>query len=220
MARPPCPGTAGSRRRAGHRSVADGRAPRGCAARSRWRRARARGLRPARRASRTVRSAARVPQIAAAVSSELRDAEAEDVASHREQARELELEPDEEQQHHDPELGDGQDALGRVEDASGHRGRSPRPPPDRRRSRESRAKRAIGTLTTAAASSTRGSPMRPIWAEWESIGRSGGWAVFSVAAGAHCAEIPNGYGCANGLVMRGGDVVRPTTKITRGGCRP
>jgi uroporphyrin-III C-methyltransferase len=27
----------------------------------------------------------------------------------------------------------------------------------------------------------------PIWAEWESIGRSGGWAVFAVAAGTHCA---------------------------------
>ena len=48
---------------------------------------------------------------------QLRDAEAEDVAPHGEQAGQLELEPDQEQQHHDAELGDGEDALGRVEDA-------------------------------------------------------------------------------------------------------
>ena len=47
----------------------------------------------------------------------LRDAEAEDVLAHRKQAIELELEPDQEQQHHDAELGDGEDALRRREDA-------------------------------------------------------------------------------------------------------
>ena len=42
---------------------------------------------------------------------ELRDAEAEDVAPHREQARQLQFEPDQEQQHHDAEFGDGEDAA-------------------------------------------------------------------------------------------------------------
>ena len=46
------------------------------------------------------------PEMAAAVMHELRHAEAEDVAPHREQARQFELEPDQEQQHHDAELGD------------------------------------------------------------------------------------------------------------------
>jgi hypothetical protein len=48
---------------------------------------------------------------------QLRDAEAEDVAPHREQAAELELEPDQEQQHHDAELGDGEDGFGPAENA-------------------------------------------------------------------------------------------------------
>ena len=48
----------------------------------------------------------------------LRDAEPENVAPHREQAVELELEPDQEQQHHDAELGDREDGLGRANSPS------------------------------------------------------------------------------------------------------
>ena len=76
-------------------SVADGRGPRGCAARSQWRKARARGSRPVRRASRKSGQQRKCPDRRRG-EQELRDAEAEDVASHREQARELELESDEE----------------------------------------------------------------------------------------------------------------------------
>ncbi len=46
---------------------------------------------------------------------QLGDTEAENVAPHREQAGQLELEPDQEQQHHDAQLGDREDALGRIE---------------------------------------------------------------------------------------------------------
>ena len=48
---------------------------------------------------------------------DLRDAEAEDVLAHGEQAVEFQFEPDQEQQHHHAELGDGEDALGRRENA-------------------------------------------------------------------------------------------------------
>ena len=114
-ARPPCPGTAGSRRRAGRRPAAGGRAPPGCAARSTV--AESASARPATSAPRQSNSPVSSASAADRRRGEhqLRDAEAEDVAPHREQARQLELEPDQEQQHHDAELGDREDALGRVE---------------------------------------------------------------------------------------------------------
>ena len=133
-ARPTCPGTAGSRRRAGRSPAAGGRGLPGCAARSRWRRARARARRPARRASRTGRSASASPAIAAAVSTSCatpRPKMSRRIASRRD---EFEFEPDQEQQHHDAELGDGEDALGRREACRARRGRSPRRRADRRRS--------------------------------------------------------------------------------------
>ena len=74
---------------------------------------------------------------------QLRGAEAEDVAPHRQQPAELELEPDQEQQHHDAELGDRDDAFRRRErrepvradddagDEIGDDGRQPEPARDR-----------------------------------------------------------------------------------------
>ena len=74
---------------------------------------------------------------------QLRGAEAEYGSSHRHQPAELELEPDQEQQHHDAELGDRNDALGRAEhreaegadddagDEIGDDRRQPEPPRDR-----------------------------------------------------------------------------------------
>ena len=47
----------------------------------------------------------------------LRDAEAENILAHGKQAVELQLKPDQKQQHHHAELGHGQDALGRRENA-------------------------------------------------------------------------------------------------------
>ena len=47
---------------------------------------------------------------------DLRRAEPEDVAAHREQPRRLELEPDDEQQEHDAELGDVADGLGLADE--------------------------------------------------------------------------------------------------------
>ena len=46
---------------------------------------------------------------------QLRGAEAEDGAAHGDEPAELEFEPDQEQQHHDAELGDRDDAFGRAE---------------------------------------------------------------------------------------------------------
>ncbi len=93
---------------------------------------------------------------------ELGGAQPEDRAPHREQARELELEADQEQQQHDAELGHRQDRLRVAEQADAERadddaGRQIGD--DRRRAA---ARRAIGTLTTAAASSTSGSSRRSI----------------------------------------------------------
>ena len=47
---------------------------------------------------------------------ELRRAEPEDVAAHRDQPRQLELEPDDEEQEHDAELGDAADGLGLADE--------------------------------------------------------------------------------------------------------
>ena len=58
-ARPPCPGTAGWRRRAGRSPAGAGRAPPGFAARSRSPTSRARARRPPRRASRAARRSRR-----------------------------------------------------------------------------------------------------------------------------------------------------------------
>ena len=74
---------------------------------------------------------------------QLQGAEAEYGAAHRHQPPELELEPDEEQQHHDPELGYRNDAFrraehrkaGRTDDNAGHQvgddGREPEAARDR-----------------------------------------------------------------------------------------
>ena len=53
----------------------------------------------------------------------LRDAEAEDVAAQRPQPRRLQLQPDDEQEHDDAELGDAEDRL-----PDRGRGRSPNGP--------------------------------------------------------------------------------------------
>ncbi len=49
-------------------------------------------------------------------SGRLRRAEPEDVAAHRDQPRQLELEPDDEEQEHDAELGDAADGLGLADE--------------------------------------------------------------------------------------------------------